>query len=90
MVFRPSLVTIRSFADGSQGGGRPKIRGAACTPVEGDRPARTAFVQERESAGEQAREHVLGALKVLRHDLRGAHRVALADGGEQAAVLGVG
>ena len=41
------------------------------------------------AARQQAREHVLGALQVLGHDSGCAHRVALADRGEQAPMLGV-
>ena len=42
------------------------------------------------AARQQPGEHVLGALEVLGHRARGAHRVAVAHGCEQPAVLGVG
>ena len=46
--------------------------------------------RRRQPPGKQPGEDVLGALQVLAHHARRAHRVALAHRGEQPAVLGVG
>jgi hypothetical protein len=86
LFFRPSIVTIRSNPDGSQGQNDQMLRKEVRQLADDHLPADGALWS---APRQQSGEHVLGALQVLGHDARGAHRIALAHGREQPAVLAV-